>query len=69
MCVRAQSNSYFSLQPAEALQVLAQFYASVCDWRATALSPDVGLLARELDDFAPAFEHGQMDEARGESVG
>jgi len=57
--------SYFSLQPAEALQVLAQVYASVLEWRDTALSPDVGLLARELDDFALAFEHDQMDEARG----
>ena len=37
--------------------MLAQVCASVHDWRATALSPDVGLLARELDDFAPAFEH------------
>ena len=57
--------SYFSLQPAEALHVLAQVYASVVDWRATALSSDVGLLAQELDDYAPAFEHDQMDEARG----
>lgn len=56
--------SYFSLQRAEALHVLAQVYASVCEWRATTLSPEVGLLARELDDFAPAFEHDQMDAAR-----
>jgi len=56
--------SYFSLPPTEALQVLAQVYASVLEWRAAALGPDVGLLARELDDFAPAFEHDQMDEAR-----
>jgi serine/threonine-protein kinase HipA len=60
----AQAN-YFSLQPVEALHALAQVYASVSEWRATALSPDVGLLARELDDFAPAFEHEQMDAARG----
>ena len=57
--------SYFSLQPAEALHVLAQVCASVREWRATALSPDVGLQMRELDDFAPAFEHDQMEEARG----
>lgn len=56
---------YFSLRPTDAVQVLAQVYAAVRDWRAMALSPDVGLLAKELDDFAPAFEHDQMDAARG----
>lgn len=56
---------YFSLQPAEALQVLAQVYAAVRDWRSLALSPEVDLVAMELDDFAPAFEHDQMDAARG----
>jgi serine/threonine-protein kinase HipA len=55
---------YFSLQPADAVQVLAQVYAAVRDWRAMALSPEVGLLAKELDDFAPAFEHAQIDAAR-----
>jgi serine/threonine-protein kinase HipA len=55
---------YFSLQPADAIQVLAQVYAAVRDWRAMALSPEVGLLAKELDDFAPAFEHAQMEAAR-----
>ncbi len=55
---------YFSLQPSDAVQVLAQVYAAVRDWRAVALSPEVGLLAKELDDFAPAFEHAQMDAAR-----
>jgi serine/threonine-protein kinase HipA len=56
---------YFSLQPADAVQVLAQVYAAVRDWRAMALSPEVGLLAKELDDFAPAFEHDQKEAARG----
>jgi serine/threonine-protein kinase HipA len=56
---------YFSLPPADALQVLAQVFAAVRDWRAVALSPAVGLVARELDDFVPAFEHSQIDAARG----
>jgi len=56
---------YFSLQPAEAVQVLAQVYAAVHDWRTMALRPEVGLLVKELDDFAPAFEHAQMAAARG----
>ena len=29
-----------------------------------AQSPDVGLLASELDEFSPAFEHVDMDTAR-----
>lgn len=45
-------------------QVLAQVYAAVRDWRTLALSPEVGLLAKELDDFAPTFEHAQMNAAR-----
>lgn len=45
-------------------QVLAQVYAAVRDWRTLALSPEVGLLAKELDDFAPMFEYVQMDAAR-----
>jgi serine/threonine-protein kinase HipA len=56
---------YFSLQPAEALKALAAVYAAVCDWRTVALSADVGLLETELDDFAPAFEHLDMNVARG----
>ena len=56
---------YFSLPPTDALHVLAQVVAAVCDWRAVALSPAVGLVARELDDFVPAFEHSQIDAARG----
>ncbi len=55
---------YFSLQPAEALKALAAVYAAVRDWRAIASSADVGLLETELDDFAPAFEHPDMDIAQ-----
>jgi serine/threonine-protein kinase HipA len=55
---------YFSLQPVEALKALAAVYAAVCDWRTVALSADVGLLETELDDFAPAFEHLDMNVAR-----
>jgi serine/threonine-protein kinase HipA len=29
-----------------------------------ALSTEVGLHSNELEDFAPAFEHDQMDEAQ-----
>ncbi len=52
--------AYFALHAEQAMAVLAQVHAAVARWRPTALAPDVGLSASELDDFAPAFEHGQM---------
>lgn len=55
---------YFALTSAEALSILSVVYQAVLDWRSVALSPAVGLKANELDDFAPAFEHDQMTEAR-----
>ncbi len=57
--------NYFGLQPAGALKVLAEVHAAVRAWRAVALTPVVGLLANELEDFAPAFEHAEMNAARG----
>ena len=56
--------SYFSLRPHEARQVLGEVYTAVRDWRAVALSADVGMQVKELDGFAPAFEHADMDAAR-----
>lgn len=55
--------SYFALDEARALAVLGEVYAAVSSWRQVALSPEVGLRTVELDDFAPAFEHKQMDAA------
>ena len=57
--------NYFGLQPARALKVLAEVHAAVRAWRAVALTPAVGLLAKELEDFAPAFEHAEMNATRG----
>ncbi|MCY1203200.1 hypothetical protein D9M72_147000 [compost metagenome] len=53
--------SYFALDKKRALGVLAEVYAAVVNWRQAALGADVGLRANELDDFAAAFEHEQMD--------
>lgn len=53
--------SYFALDEVQALAVLAEVHAAVSNWRRIALSVKVGLRAVELDDFAPAFEHEQMD--------
>ena len=55
--------SYFALDEAQALAVLGEVHAAVLSWRQVALSPEVGLRAAELDDFAPAFEREQMDAA------
>jgi serine/threonine-protein kinase HipA len=56
--------AYFSLRNDQALQALAKIYKAVKGWRAMALSADVGLTAAELDDFAPAFDHEVLEEAR-----
>lgn len=55
---------YFSLSRDEALTVLTEVHAAVSNWRDLALSPEVGLRWEELEDFAPAFEHEQMDAAQ-----
>lgn len=50
--------------PQAARRVLADVVGAVSQWRTLALSADVGLTRTELDDFAPAFEHATLDEAR-----
>lgn len=52
-------STYFSLSADQALATLAEVYRAVSTWREVACSPAVGLAAKELDDFAPAFEHAQ----------
>ena len=52
--------AYFTLDKAQALNVLAEVHAAVANWRYVALGAEVGLRANELDDFAAAFEHEQM---------
>jgi len=55
--------SSFALDPAQALAVLSGVHAAVSNWRQVALGSAVGLRTAELDDFAPAFEHEQMEAA------
>ena len=38
---------------------LAEVVRAVSQWQTVALSPAVGLQAKEVNDFAPAFEHEQ----------
>jgi serine/threonine-protein kinase HipA len=54
----------FELKPEEALRVLSEVVAAVVQWRAVAVSGDVGLPPKALEDFAPAFEHAELEEAK-----
>jgi len=49
----------FSLDKSDALQVVAEVHHAVARWREVA-TRDAGLRAPELDQFAPAFEHSEM---------
>ena len=57
--------AYFYLDQSQALTILAEVHAAVKDWRQVALSKEVGLSQRELADFAPAFEHAELEAAAG----
>lgn len=52
---------YFALDKERAMAILAEVHAAVANWRQLALDAEVGLRTNELDDFAAAFEHEQMD--------
>lgn len=54
-------SEYFALDRAGALAVLEEVHASVSSWRQLATSPVVGLRSAELEDFATAFEHDQLE--------
>jgi serine/threonine-protein kinase HipA len=55
---------YFRLDAAAVQRVLGQVCHAISNWQTVALSPDVGMSARDLTDFAPAFENEQMDIAK-----
>lgn len=45
------------------MTVLSEVVSALSDWKAVAISPEVGLTAREVKDFVPAFEHAQREAA------
>ena len=55
--------NYFALDKSQSLVILAEVHAAISNWRQLALAPEIGLQPSELVDFAPAFEHPQMQEA------
>ena len=56
--------AYFGLSGDAARRVLAEVLQAVSHRRTEALGPEVGLRAKELEDFAPAFEHEAIEAAR-----
>jgi len=61
---------YFSLgAPGAALSALGEVVTALSNWKAVAMSPEVGLTRKELDDFAPAFEHEAAQAARDALAG
>lgn len=56
--------AYFYLDEPTAIRVLAEVHTAVSGWRALATSLAVGLTPAELDEFAPAFEHADMESAK-----
>ncbi len=55
---------YFHLNAAQAREILSQVVDAVGVWRTSGAGARVGLSATELDEFAPAFEHGQTHRSR-----
>lgn len=55
----------FELSADEAQQVLAEVVSAVRRWRDIALTPEVGMAPHELELFAPAFEHSELQRAGG----
>ncbi len=56
--------AYFGFgSPDAAKAVLAEILHAVTKWRTVAMSAEVGMSKRDLDDFAPAFEHPAVEQA------
>jgi serine/threonine-protein kinase HipA len=56
--------AYFHLAEPEALAVVAEVHRAVTGWRCLAMSAEVGLTAAEVEEFAPAFEHAEIDRSK-----
>ena len=54
----------FMLDASQAKEVLTEIVKAVTHWRSIAVSAEVGLPPHALGDFAPAFEHAELDAAQ-----
>lgn len=60
---------FFHLDPAAALRIVGQVVQAVTGWREVAASTGVGMTPRETEAFEPAFEHGELRQARKRLAG
>ena len=56
--------SQFALTTEQALAIVRELVVAVLQWRSAGQSPDVGMTTQELNEFAPAFEHSSLVEAK-----
>ena len=56
--------SQFALTADQALAIVRQVVEAVVHWRAMGQSADVGMTAIELNEFALAFEHSGLADAK-----
>ena len=56
--------SQFALSRNQSLEIVRQVVKAVMQWRVLGLSAEVGMTAQELDEFALAFDHPDLDDAR-----
>jgi serine/threonine-protein kinase HipA len=54
---------YYWLKPDQAMRILDQVCRAIDNWRSLASTFAIGMEPRDLQDFAPAFEHAQMQQA------
>jgi serine/threonine-protein kinase HipA len=59
-----ETADYFYLDKSQAIAILTEVHAAIRGWRQMAVIDEVGLTARDLQDFAPAFEHEEMETVR-----
>ena len=58
------SADYFHLDAAQAGEISSEVVEAVDGWRIVEAGTPVGLSTSELDEFAPAFEHRQMERSK-----
>jgi serine/threonine-protein kinase HipA len=54
----------FALTSQQALAIVREVVVAVLKWRVVGQSEDVGMTIQELNEFAPAFEHSSLEEAK-----
>jgi len=56
--------AYFRLDEVQARQSLREVVQAVDQWRAVAASAAVGMSPADIEEFAPAFEHSELEGAK-----